>query len=82
MSGIGHLPVLAAARTRWRKTVRSLRYPWDDDDWDEPSPSEPMWEPGDLEDDDEEPHPEHGDFWIEPEEYDAQSFPLAVCLSF
>jgi hypothetical protein len=43
-----------------------------DDDWDglEPNPSgDEIWEPGPFEfDDEEEPEPEYGDFWPDPDD--------------
>ncbi len=36
-----------------------------EDSWDEPDPAAAIWEPLDLEEDDGEPEPDDGDFWIE-----------------
>ena len=46
---------------------------FDEPDFDDDSELDPVGEPWDplvLEDDDEEPEPEYGDFWPEPDDFD------------
>ena len=43
----------------------------DDDPWsdEQPAPDYPTWDDFDLEPPDDEPDPEDGDFWIDPDEF-------------
>jgi len=42
----------------------------DFDDDSELEPADDPWEPLDLDEDDEEPEPEYGDFWVEPDDFE------------
>jgi hypothetical protein len=46
---------------------------FEEPDFDDDSELDPIgepWDPSALEDDDEEPEPEYGDFWPEPDDFD------------
>ena len=63
------LPFPRLPRAHW-----SSPQPDDDPDFDaddsEIDPTDEFWDPSDLEEDDEEPEPEYGDFWQEPDDFE------------